>query len=318
MGSRDSVVVIAGASRGIGRASAERFARRGARLVLAARDADALAEVADRCRRLGAHVVAVPADLRRSDDIARIIAAATARFGRIDVWIGVSGVAAYGRVEEVPTEVFRAVLETNLVAHIDAVRHVLPVMRAQGSGRVVLVGSLYSRVTAPAMSAYVTSKFGLLGFARSLRQELRGSGIDVRLVLPATIDTPIYQRAVNFSGRTPHPLPPVAAPGRVARALVRASAGRGRREQLVGIVQSATIPLAALAPAVFDAGIGTLMNTLGLRRPATVSTSGALEAGRDSLPPTASGGWRSARARVLTASAATTIAVAVLAARRSR
>jgi short-subunit dehydrogenase len=289
--SRHPVVVIVGASRGIGRAAALRFARRGARLVLSARDAAALERTAAACRARGADVDTVVADVRRDDDNARIVLAALARHGRIDTWVGVAGVAAYGAVSEVPTDVYRRVLETNLLGHIDGVRAVLPTLRAQQHGRIVLIGSLYSKVTSPWMSAYVTSKFALLGFSRSLRQELRGTGVDVRVVLPATIDTPIYQRAVNFTGRAVHPLPPVASPRRVARTIARAAAGKGRREQTVGRLQSATIPLAAAAPAVYDAVITALMRTLGLRGRGVVPSLGAHD-DAEVGPDAAAGGWR--------------------------
>ncbi|KAA9153361.1 SDR family NAD(P)-dependent oxidoreductase, partial [Microbacterium lushaniae] len=169
MGKRGQVVVVVGASRGIGRAAAYEFARRGDRVVVVARDEQALARTAEHCRTLGAETLAVPADVTDSDALGSVVRSAVQRFGRIDAWIGVAGVLAYGTVEQTPTAVYRRVLETNLIAQIDGVRQVLPVLRAQGSGRIVLIGSLYSRVTAPYVSAYAASKFGLLGFAGSLR-----------------------------------------------------------------------------------------------------------------------------------------------------
>lgn len=278
MGGSSRVVVIVGASRGIGRACAVRFARRGCRLVLFARDAAALEEAATQCRGLGAEVMTVAGDATRPGALAELVEGATARFGRIDVWVGVAGVLAYGRVEDMPTDVFRRVVETNLIAHVEGVRAVLPTFRAQEGGRIVLVGSLYSRVTAPSMSAYVASKFALLGFARSLRQELLGTrGIDVRIVLPATIDTPIYHRAANFTGRTPHPMPPITSPHRVARAVERSSRGGGPHAVRVGTLQSSMMLLSAVLPRVYDRVIRALIPALGLRRPPAPDTLGALE-----------------------------------------
>ena len=132
MGQRGRVVVVVGASRGIGRAVAYRLARRGDRLVVVARDEEALGRTAERCRALGAQTLAVPADVTDSDALGSVVRCAVERFGRIDVWIGVTGVLAYGTVEQTPTAVYRRVLETNLIAQIDGVRRVLPVFRAQG------------------------------------------------------------------------------------------------------------------------------------------------------------------------------------------
>ena len=292
------VVVIIGGSRGIGRAAAAAFARRGSRLVLVARDEGALEETASECRALGAAVHVVRGDITEPSVLAGVVRAALDRFGRIDVWVGAAGVFAFGLVEKTPTDVFRRILEINLIAHVEGVRQVLPVFRTQGSGRIVLVGSLFSEVTAPYVSAYVASKFALRGFARALRQELRNEpGIDVRIVLPASIDTPIYQRAANLTGRAPHPLPPVSSPYRVARAIERSSRGPGPHSVRVGRVQSSMILLSTGLPRVYDGVISGLVETLGLRRRPAPDTLGALEAPQAG-PSEITGGWRSPALRV--------------------
>ena len=217
----EPVVVITGASSGIGRETARRYADRGARVVLASRSEPALETVAEECRARGAEALAVPTDITDQQAVHALAAAAVQRFGRIDVWVGNAGVFSYGTFEELPADVFRQVVETNLMGQVHSARAVLPQFRRQGSGTLVLVGSLYSRVGSPGKAPYVTSKWGLLGFAEALRQELHGSGIRVRVVLPGTVDTPIYQHAANVTGRRVHPLPPAAAPARVARAIGR-------------------------------------------------------------------------------------------------
>ena len=291
------VVVITGASSGIGRATAQLYARKAARLVLASRGREALETVADECRSLGAQALVVPTDVSSEDEVASLAAAAVAEFGRIDVWVGNAGVFAYGAFERLPADVFRQVVETNLMGQVHGARAVLPVFRRQGSGTLVIVGSLYSRVGSPAISPYVTSKWGLLGFAESLRQELRGTGIQVRVILPGTIDTPIYQHSANVTGRHVHPLPPATSPKRVARAIAR-SPRRRRHAAFVGRAQTVVLPVHRVAPPVYDAAAGWLMDTVELRGDGVEETPGTVFAPPSSASPV-TGGWRTRRAAVL-------------------
>lgn len=286
------VVVITGGSRGIGRATALRFAKKqkGVALVLVGRDETALDSAADDCRALGATVLPLAIDLATPDGPERVADATVARFGRIDVWVASASVFSYGSVEDTPDEVRDRVIETNLTGHMRAARAALPHFRARGHGTLVFVGSLFSQIAGPYVAPYVAAKHGLLGFARALRQEmLDHRGIHVRIVLPASIDTPIYQRAANVTGRTPFPLPPVVSADRVARAIVRAARG-GRDEVAVGAAQFVTRPVRFLAPRVFDRGIRLLQRTLGLRhRPASVTTGAVLAPQHDA--GAVSGGW---------------------------
>jgi short-subunit dehydrogenase len=247
---RDRVVVLVGASSGIGRATALRLARRRTPLVLAARSAETLEELAGECRALGAPVLTVPTDVSDEDQVRRLADRAVQRFGRIDAWVGAASVFSYGGFEDTPSEVFRQQLETNLFGQVYSARAVLPVFRAQGGGAIVFIASIYSRVTSPYASGYITSKHALMGFAETLRQEVERDGISVSTVLPATIDTPIYQHAANFTGRRVHPLPPIVSPERVARVIVRVSHTR-RRSIVVGRMQGSLIALHGLLPPVY-------------------------------------------------------------------
>jgi short-subunit dehydrogenase len=309
-----SVVVITGASSGIGRETARTYARRGARLVLASRSQPALETVAAECRTLGAQVQVVPTDVAQEGAVRALAAAAVAEFGRIDVWVGNAGVYGYGSFEQTPARVFRQIVETNLMGQVHGARTVLPQFRRQGSGTLVFVGSLFSRVSSPSLSAYVTSKFGLLGFAESLRQDLRGSGIRVRVILPATIDTPIYQHAFNRTGRYVHPLPPVSSPRRVARAIER-STHRRRFATHVGQTLRGSVTLHRVSVLAYDAVNSFLMDRVELRGDGAEPTDGTVfeppvEAGATT------GGWRSPVKRMLGWAAVAGVAAVVLRRRR--
>lgn len=295
---RRPVVVIVGASSGIGRATARRYAREGAALVLASRSGSALGEVAAECRAAGAETIAVPTDVRDEVAVNALADRAVREFGRIDVWVTAAGVFAYGTFTDLPPALFRHVVETNLMGQVHAARAVLPIFRGQGAGSLVMVGSLYSRVASPLVSPYVTSKWGLLGFATALRQEVKGeSGIRVRVILPSTIDTPIYQNAANVTGRHVHPLPPISSPERVARAIV--AAPRRRRFAIsIGQSQRLAVPLLRYAPGFYDRAIRLLKRTVELRGSGEPATDGTVFAPRPHAGGT-SGGWRSWRVRAV-------------------
>lgn len=212
-----AVVVITGASSGIGRATARAFAREGAQLVLAARGEERLRTVAEEC----GGALAVPTDVRDESAVVALAERAVERFGRLDVWVNCAGVIAYGRFTDVPSEVFRGVVETNFFGQVHGARASLPRFRAQRSGVLVNIGSVWGRVTSPDVSAYVASKFAVRAFSECLRFELRDEpGIDVATILPQPVDTPIFAAAANYAGRSTRPIPPLVAPEDVARGIV--------------------------------------------------------------------------------------------------
>jgi NAD(P)-dependent dehydrogenase (short-subunit alcohol dehydrogenase family) len=164
---------------------------------------------------------------------------AAERFGGIDVWVNNAAVTAFGRFEDIPSDAYRRVVETDLFGYVHGARAALPHLRAR-HGVLVNVASVNSRVPAPYISAYVAAKFAVEGWTASLRQELRPRGVRVCAVLPASIDTPLFQHAGNWFGRRPKALEPVNDPERVARAILRAArwpvrempVGRGARQML--------------------------------------------------------------------------------------
>lgn len=286
-----TTVVITGASSGIGRATARLFAADGARLVLAARDGDTLEDVAAECRDRGAVVITVPTDVSSEAEVDRLAAAAVERFGGIDVWVGNASLYSFGTFEQTPSEVFDRLIAVNLSGQVYGARAALRVFRSQGTGVLVSVASVYSRITSPLVSPYVTSKFGLLGFLEVLRMELRDApGIHVCAVLPATIDTPIHQHAANYTGRPVRPLPPVTDPVRVARAIVRVSR-KPRRLTQVGRIQSMVVYARALVPAVYEPVVARAYPALALKGGSIPSAPGnVFEA--DRVLTGVSGGWR--------------------------
>ncbi|RQX17695.1 short-chain dehydrogenase [Micromonospora ureilytica] len=256
------VVVIVGASSGIGRATARAFAERGDRLVLAARATTTLAEVRAECADVD--VLTVSTDVTEPDALDALARAAIDRFGRIDVWVHTAAVMAYGRFDELPGRVFDQVVRTDLLGAAGSVRVAVRHFRAAGAGTVIVTGSVLGHVTAPYMSAYVASKWGLQGLVRTVQQELRDSPeIRLCLVNPGSVDTPVYQQAANYLGRVGRPPAPVASPQRVARAIVDC-VDRPRREISVGRLNVVLRAGFTVLPGVYDVLVGPLMRAAGL------------------------------------------------------
>jgi NAD(P)-dependent dehydrogenase (short-subunit alcohol dehydrogenase family) len=250
MGKRieNAVVVITGAASGIGRVTAQEFAKAGARVVLTGRRQEALEDLAAQLGRDRA--LAVAADVTDENAVLGVADAAVERFGGIDVWVNVAAVTLFGPFEEVPHPDFRRVLEVNLLGYAHGAWAALPHLRAS-HGTLINVGSVNSYAPQPWVSAYIASKHAVRGWAAALRQELRGSGVDVVTILPASIDTPLFRQAANYSGRRPKALDPVNPPEKVAKAIVSA-ARRPRREKPVGRGAGQMIAMEMLMPPIFE------------------------------------------------------------------
>jgi short-subunit dehydrogenase len=246
-----TVVVITGASSGVGRETALAFAGHRVRLVLAARSAEGLAPVVEACIQRGAQAVPIGADTGRPEDVERLVARALEAYGRIDVWVNNAGVAAFGRFTRTPVEAHDEVIRTNLMGYIHGAHAAMDVNLRQNAGVLVNVISMAGWAPTPLAASYTASKFGARGFSEALRIELgRHPHIKICDVYPAFIDTPMLEHVANYSGRKLTPVPPVVKVEAVACKIV-ALAGRPRAFNPVGIAFPIAVGLHSLAPGLF-------------------------------------------------------------------
>ncbi len=284
-------VVITGASSGIGRAAAVAFARRGARVALAARRAELIEEVARACRSLGAQAIAVPTDVTDPKAVADLAEATERAFGGIDVWINNAGTGVFGPYQDAELALHRRTIEVNLLGSMHGAYAVLPLFLRQGRGILINNISLGGWAPAPFAAAYTASKFALRGFTAGLRQEL-GDHPDIHVcgVFPAIVDTPGLEHGANVSGRQINPGPLIYAPEDVAETFV--SLVRWPRDEVaVGWPARAAQIAYALAPGPTEHLMGAFMRRALARASPAPRTQGAL------LQPVAtgrgvSGGWR--------------------------
>jgi len=182
-------VLLTGASRGIGRATAIAFARTGAAVVLLARESSELREMVEEVEDLGAQVVVTPCDVRDVSDVKRAIDDAERALGGLDVLVNNAGGGRFAPFSDLTESDWSDMLSLNVEGLVNVTRAVLPVMRRQGRGHVINIGSTRGLEGAPMTTAYTASKFAVTGFTRALRQELEGSGILVSLISPGGVKT---------------------------------------------------------------------------------------------------------------------------------
>lgn len=254
---RNDVVVVTGASSGIGRATAVAFAMQGASVVAAARNEQALADLQAGSRDLAGEIVAQPTDVTDPEAVWALAATATNRFGRIDAWVNAAAVAMYASVEETEPGELRRILDVNVVGTANGVRAALPVMNRQGSGVIVNVGSVESMRALPLQSAYAASKHAVKGLTDALRAELQhdGSPVQLVLVMPSSINTPFFRHARSKLGVLPRPVPPVYEPEVVAEAIVHA-VHHPVREVTVGGGGQGLVLLERISPRLLDLALG--------------------------------------------------------------
>ncbi|MBS7563290.1 SDR family oxidoreductase [Mucilaginibacter sp. Bleaf8] len=214
-------IVIAGATSGIGRATALEFARHGAKLVLAARQKDVLDEMVDLCDRLGGKAVAVVTDVTDAEAVKKLAKDACIFGGSLDVWVNIAGIGALGEFETVPIEVHEQVIRTNLMGYINGAHAAIPHFKKQKHGIIINMNSVGGWVAFPYGVSYTASKFGLRGYSEALRAELIDCpDIHICDVFPGFVDTPGPSHAANYTGKLLKPAPPVVPTYKVAHTIV--------------------------------------------------------------------------------------------------
>jgi short-subunit dehydrogenase len=244
------VVIVTGASSGIGAATAVACGRAGMRVVLAARRADRLAAVAEAVRAAGGEARAVPTDVADEAAVRLLVDGTAAAWGRLDVLVGNAGVGILAAVEQTTAAEFERLMRVNFLGVVYAVLAALPHMRRQGSGHLVTVASVVGKRASPFRAAYVASKAALVGFSEALRMELLGSGIAVTCVCPIGTATEFHAVEPNRLG-VPGRGGPIQTADHVARAIIRAL--RRPRAEVHPYAPARLLFLAnALCPALVD------------------------------------------------------------------
>jgi NAD(P)-dependent dehydrogenase (short-subunit alcohol dehydrogenase family) len=221
---KEQVMVITGATSGIGLATARRAAERGARVVLCSRNQSELEHTVDQIRQSGGAARAVVADVSNADEVQGLAAEAVEAFGALDTWVNNAGVSFFGRLMEVALEDMRQLFEVNFWGTVYGARAAIPHLRRNG-GALINIGSVVSDRAIPLQGAYSASKHAIKGFTDALRMELEEerAPVSVTLIKPSTIDTPYFQHAKNYMEVEPKPPAPVYAPELVANAILRAA-----------------------------------------------------------------------------------------------
>jgi NAD(P)-dependent dehydrogenase (short-subunit alcohol dehydrogenase family) len=256
---REQVVVILGASSGIGRESARRLAARGAKVVVAARSEPGLQSLVAEIKGAGGEAAYSVCDISDFGQVAQVAELAIERFGRIDTWVNMAAVGVYATIEDVPLEDFRRVIDVNIMGYVHGTKAALPYLRKEGRGALIFVSSVESTVAMPFQGAYAMSKHAVQGLAETLRRELRIEKVPISVtsIKPGVINTPFYDNALSRIGFKPSAPPPAYAAGIVADCVVFA-AEHPVRDMYPGGAGRAAALAQMFTPRVVDAVLGVL------------------------------------------------------------
>jgi NAD(P)-dependent dehydrogenase (short-subunit alcohol dehydrogenase family) len=248
------VVALVGASSGIGRNAALQFASRGAKVVVVARSQPGLESLVEEIRGLGGEATAVVADVTVFDQVKAIADKAVEVYGRLDTWVHNAAVELYAAFEVTTPEEFKRIVDVNLMGQVHGAMAALPHLKREGRGALIHVSSIEARRSLPLQSAYAAAKHGIDGFLEALRVELMHEklSISVTNVMPASINTPLFNKARTKLGVKPVGVPPLYQPSLVAKAIVEA-AENPKRDVVVGDAGKVILFAQRISPGLVDA-----------------------------------------------------------------
>jgi len=250
-----TVAIITGATSGIGRETAREFANAGSKVVVAGRRKERLQELVNEIETKGGQALAVPTDVADQGQVEKLIEAAVAHFGRVDVLVNNAGVAIASRFEEMPLEDFRRLMDVNFWGAVYACRAAVPQMRKQRGGVILNVSSIFGKRGMPFETAYCASKFALAGFSESLRAELMSENIDVCTIFPGAVETEIFDAAANNTGLELPAYVPKFPAKQMAKLIVQTA--RFPQAEVVAAFDAQAINIArTVAPALVDFALG--------------------------------------------------------------
>ena len=250
----EQVIVVLGASSGIGRLTALELAGRGARVVVAARSHEALESLVVEIRQAGGKALAVPADTAVWDEVHNVAATAERELGGFDTWVHVAGVSVYAPLDKTTPEELNRVISVDLIGQGYGVLAAIPVMKQRGGGHFIAISSVEAELPMPLSASYAAAKHGIGALLAGLRMELEHDGIPIAVtnIMPSSIDTPFFDHARTRLGVKPRPFPPAYDPQRVADAIVSAIE-RPRRAMVVGGAGRVMVSLHRHAPRLAEA-----------------------------------------------------------------
>ncbi|MCP3137209.1 SDR family NAD(P)-dependent oxidoreductase [Pyxidicoccus xibeiensis] len=250
------VAIVTGASSGVGWQSAVRLAEQGVRLCVTARRRDALEALRARVEGAGGECLVVPGDVTVGEDVDRVVRTCLERYGRIDLLVNDAAVQTYGYFDQLPWAHIQRTLDVTCMGFLRFAHAVLPHFRKQGSGHVLNIQSMLSEGAAPLLSAYTAAKHATLGWAKTLKLELHGTGIQVSNVLVPSVSSPMFDHAPTQFGLQPVPVPPTYDVDLVARAVVKCARRPGRTVTPAFLQGTLLLWLDRVAPFVGEAVLG--------------------------------------------------------------
>jgi short-subunit dehydrogenase len=290
---KDKVVVVTGASSGIGRATAQEFARQGAKVVIAARDDDALHDTAREIKASGGEVLSVVTDVTKEDQVEKLAQQAEAAYDHIDVWVNNAGVALFAKFDEAPSDDYRQVIETDFFGYVYGARAALSRFKRRGHGLLVNVDSVEGIAPKPYHSAYAAAKHAVRALASSLRMELALEGltdIHIATVMPASVDTPLFAHAANYTGQSVQAPGTSTPPAQVAQAISQLVA-KPEREVIIGASAKRSVMQYPFAPKQYERKTSGLFQSRHLGSESVPSGKGNLY--DPTSPHKVEGGWAS-------------------------